>query len=300
MNDFTQPPPGTQPVTQDTDAGLAPVAAPPPPPPTDPYASLPPDLRVPWNVADIGLFVIIYLGINFVLGIVAFIVGAVVFHKSIELLQKDPVAFPVIAVVAQVLISFATILYFWILVRIRSAKPTLRPHEGFWRTMGFRPLGQSGTRPANVLYCLLGGVALSLAVASISDLLGKQPPTPFEDLFQSRPGLIMLMFFGVLVAPLVEELMFRGFLYPVVARRFGRMAGVIFTGILFGSFHALQLWGAWGLVAMLMGVGIVLTWVRSRTQTVLASLLMHVAYNSTLFVGLLIQTKGLTDLSHIH
>jgi hypothetical protein len=94
----------------------------------------------------------------------------------------------------------------------------------------------------------------------------------------------------------VEEMMFRGFLYPVAARSFGVVWGVLGTGFLFGAFHALQLWGAWGQVALLMGVGIVLTWVRARSNSVLASFLIHIAYNSTLFLGLLISTHGLRNM----
>ncbi len=299
MNDFDQPPqetPEAQPA-QDVSPALAPIPTTPPP---DPYASFAPDLRVPWTGADLGIFLLIYLGINFVIGIVAFIGGAAILHKPFQTLQKDPVAFPLIAVVTQVLISAATILYFWILVRIRHAHPSMQPQDGFWRTMGWRPLGQTGkTTLSRVMYCLLGGVAMSFVVAKGSDMLGKQPPTPIEDLFQSKPAIIMLMFFGILVAPLVEEMMFRGFLYPVVARSFGVVAGVLFTGTLFGIFHALQLWGAWGQIALLVGVGIALTTVRARTGSIFASTLVHIAYNTTLFVGLLIQTKWLTDLSHI-
>jgi hypothetical protein len=295
MNDFDQPP---QASLDDTDAGL--VAAPVPVlPPPDPYAALPLDLRVPWNGADLGLFLIIYLGINFILGLVVFGGAAVVLHKSLTALQNDPVLFPAVAVVTQVLISAATIIYFWVLVRIRRSKSSIQPPEGFWRTMGFRQLGPAGTTSSRILLCLLGGVGLSIIISIFSGLAGKQPPTPIDNLFQSRTAIILLMGFGILVAPLVEEMMFRGFLYPVVARSFGVVAGVLFTGILFGSFHALQLWGAWPLVALLMGVGIVFTWVRARTHSVSASLLMHIAYNSTLFVALLVQTKGLKDLSHI-
>jgi membrane protease YdiL (CAAX protease family) len=58
----------------------------------------------------------------------------------------------------------------------------------------------------------------------------------------------------------------------------------------------MQLWGAWGQIALLVMVGIVLTWVRARTGSVLASFLLHVAYNSTLFLGLFIGTHGLNDV----
>ncbi len=69
---------------------------------------------------------------------------------------------------------------------------------------------------------------------------------------------------GVLVAPLVEETIFRGFLYPVIARRLGIAAGIAITGTLFGLMHAAQLWGGWGQIALLIFVGVVLTWVRAR------------------------------------
>ena len=104
------------------------------------------------------------------------------------------------------------------------------------------------------------------------------------------------MCFGILVAPLVEETMFRGFLYPIVARRFGVTAGVIVTGTLFGAMHAQQLWGGWGQIGLLIGVGIVLTWVRARTGSVTASYFVHLGYNSLLFLGFFTATGGLRHI----
>ena len=50
---------------------------------------------------------------------------------------------------------------------------------------------------------------------------------------------------GVLLAPVLEETIFRGYIYPVVARSFGINAGILVTGTLFGLLHASQLWGGW-------------------------------------------------------
>jgi len=41
-------------------------------------------------------------------------------------------------------------------------------------------------------------------------------------------------------------------------------------------------------------VGIVLTWVRARSHTIVASYIIHVAYNSTLFAGVFLATHGLS------
>ena len=104
------------------------------------------------------------------------------------------------------------------------------------------------------------------------------------------------MAYGVLVAPLVEEILFRGFIYPVVARSLGIPAGIILTGLLFGGLHAAQLWGGWVQIGWIVLVGMLLTLVRARTGTVLAGYLIHLAYNTTLFSGLLIGTRFLQHL----
>jgi membrane protease YdiL (CAAX protease family) len=105
--------------------------------------------------------------------------------------------------------------------------------------------------------------------------------------------VVLLMSLGILVAPLVEETIFRGFLYPLLARRFGVPVGVVVTGLLFGAMHGPQLWPAYTQIGLMMLVGVVLTWVRARTGTVTASYLMHLGYNSLLFLGFVIATGGL-------
>jgi membrane protease YdiL (CAAX protease family) len=105
---------------------------------------------------------------------------------------------------------------------------------------------------------------------------------PMEE-FLSTPSLAVLMgLFAVSFGPLMEELFFRGFLYPVLTKRFGMLAGIVATSVLFGLIHAAQLAFAWGLVLIIFLVGTVLTIVRAKTGSVGASFVVHVAYNSTL------------------
>jgi membrane protease YdiL (CAAX protease family) len=141
-----------------------------------------------------------------------------------------------------------------------------------------------------------GGAMLALLVSFAGKFLNEKGELPIERFFHSRPTVILVMSFGILVAPLVEEMMFRGFLYPIIARRFGIGAGVIVTGILFGAMHAQQLWGGWGQISLLIVVGILLTWVRARTGTVTASYFVHLGYNSLLFLGFFAATGGLRHI----
>jgi len=99
---------------------------------------------------------------------------------------------------------------------------------------------------------------------------------------------------AVVVAPLVEETLFRGYLYPLLARSFGIAPGILVTGLCFGAMHGAQLGWTWSLVSMLILVGIVLTLVRARTGSVLASYLMHLGYNSLISFFAIVGTHGFT------
>jgi membrane protease YdiL (CAAX protease family) len=111
-------------------------------------------------------------------------------------------------------------------------------------------------------------------------------------MFRDRNSAYLLALFGVLVAPLIEELFFRGFLYPVLAKYLGTQVSIVLTAALFAVIHQGQLAHAWVPLAWLFVVGIILTTVRARTKSVANSVLIHIAYNATLFTLLFIATQG--------
>jgi len=284
------PPPGLDPVEPVSENIPELPVAPPAPPQFD--ASVPEDLRSPWGWLDLLAFIGFgFFGLLVAAGIVVG-VGVIGFGMSIRDLSQASTtpAKSIIAIVAQAVWSGFVLLYFYALVRVRTQAP-------FWQAMGWRGLHFAGqTTSASILRCLGGGAMLALIVSYAGRFFNEKSDLPIEELFHSRPTVILLMGFGILVAPLVEETMFRGFLYPIIARRFGVAAGVIVTGVLFGAMHAQQLWGGWGQISLLIGVGIVLTWVRARTGTVAASYLVHLGYNSLLFLGFFIGTGGLRHI----
>jgi hypothetical protein len=101
---------------------------------------------------------------------------------------------------------------------------------------------------------------------------------------------------AVLLAPLVEETIFRGYIYPVIGARWGELAGILITGSLFGLLHGFQLGGALWQIVLLVVVGIVFTWVRASAKTVAASYCLHMGYNSFLFAGFLASTHLLHSM----
>jgi membrane protease YdiL (CAAX protease family) len=253
---------------------------------------VPEDLRVPWGGIDVLLFVLFgFVGLLVVGMIVAGItlLGFGVSMRDLGPASTSP-AKSTILVLSQAVWSVLVMVYFFALVRMRTQSP-------FWRTMGWRELRLGALPPAaSALRCLGGGALLAVVVSAAGRFFGQQNELPIEQMFRSRPTVMLLMGFGILVAPVVEETMFRGFLYPVIARRFGTAVGVVITGVLFGAMHAQQLWGGWGQIVLLILVGILLTWVRARTGTVAVSYLVHLGYNALLFLGFFMATGGLRHI----
>jgi membrane protease YdiL (CAAX protease family) len=251
-------------------------------------ASVPVDLRAPWGWPDVGLFVIF--------GVISSLVitwGLVVVAVAIFGVNSNDLAGPsmstaksIILLTSQALLDGCAILYLFVMLRVRTPAP-------FWPEIGWRKLRLgTNTFAESAMRCLGGGAILALVVGFVSGFLNPKSNLPIEQILQARISVALFAVLGVLVAPLVEETIFRGFLYPVIARRLGIAAGVIITGILFGSMHAAQLWGGPGQIALLILVGIVLTWVRARTGTVVASYFVHLGYNGLQLLGYLAYTMG--------
>lgn len=250
---------------------------------------VPDDLRVPWGWVEVLLLAAIGLLGTFAVSLVL-IFGAGALGVNVMKLRSSTSQQSVFLILNQVVISIILLLYL-------AAQMRIRFHAPFWRTIGWRSFDTGAApRPLAYLGYVFSGFFLALLVQLASAAVGTKAKLPIEVFFQDRRSALLLMLMGVLVAPVVEETIFRGYLYPVVARSFGVIIGIFATGILFGLLHAPQLKGGWGQIALLMVVGIVFTYARSAKKSVLASYLLHVSYNSFLFFEFIIASSGFRHL----
>ena len=245
------------------------------------------DLRVPWNWSDLLFLGAFTLAATILLTLLVEGIFALCGVSPAEL-RQSPSMQSYFALVAQGVLLFALLAYLVAQIRIRARAP-------FWRTIGWRPI-ETGGRPRALVYlAILGaGFVFATVIEIASGLIGTKTKLPIEKLFQDRMAAGLFILLAILIAPVIEETIFRGFIYPVIARRFGVAAGVIGTGVLFGILHAPQLWGGWGQIALLVIVGIVFTYARAVTGTVVASYLLHVSYNSFVSLAFFIASHGLS------
>jgi membrane protease YdiL (CAAX protease family) len=127
------------------------------------------------------------------------------------------------------------------------------------------------------------GVTLAVGVLVISARFPSGEPPPIEKLLSSNTAMYVFAIFGVAVAPLFEEIIFRGFLFKVISDVGGAAAAVVATAVLFGALHALQLWGSWLGVVLIFVVGFVLSIVRLLSDSLIPSFIIHTSYNGMLF-----------------
>jgi len=246
--------------------------------------TLPEDLRVPWDWIDIGILIILaFLG-----SIIAWPLIVPVLRLagiSAAYIRKSPSAMGVIAVSAQILLDLGLLAYL-------AAQMRLRFHSPFWRTIGWRPI-ETRSRALPYLALALGGFSLAAIVAFAEEIFPPKHALPIQTVTQNPHAAVLFMLSAVLVAPIVEETIFRGYLYPVAARSFGVGVGIILTGTLFGLLHAGQLWGGWWQIALLVVVGIIFTVARAATRTVVASYILHAAYNALPVIAALLSSVRL-------
>jgi hypothetical protein len=146
------------------------------------------------------------------------------------------------------------------------------------------------------------GAGLALLVQFTGRFLPIPPSLPIEQEFNSTSSAYFMAAFGIAVAPLFEEIYFRGLMYPVLVRGFHRAGNtmgtafaVTITAACFAAIHANQVRFAWAPLLVIFFVGLVLTLVRAHTRSLASSWLVHVGYNTMLFLLLFLQTSGFRD-----
>ena len=230
---------------------------------------------------------------------------------------------------------------------------TLKTRAPFFESIGWNYPGAE-----RLPQMLLLGLSLAVFVTFGSQFLPIPKKMPVEEMFATRAGALGTMLFATLVAPIAEELFFRGIFWGALissleelrSRRklaiavltlavlFAGLAvkgrgsayamfapilfiigllllpiarngaplldeqrqisiAVLLTSLFFAFVHGTQLANSWGPVLMLLVVGLVLTGVRVRLNSVAASWLLHTGYNGTLFLLMWAGTAGFTKLS---
>lgn len=172
-----------------------------------------------------------------------------------------------------------------------------RSHEGsLLEAVHVRPL-----LGAIVALCFLAGAFMQIPLAELGNLVQELWPTSFDELARrhrfTNPtswwGGVSALIALVIVAPVTEELLFRGWLLQDLKEQYGTVPALLWSSLLFGLVH-----GASAALYATIG-GLVLGAVALRTRSTLGSIAMHAGVNALplLLPVRLVRIEGFNTLS---
>ena len=240
-----------------------------------------------WDVCRIVLAMFVCMLVSLLL--VTFIVKRAAF-PSVPFMQV--MSFPLVAFSGQIVAYLGTFGFMFVTATRTSGR-------GFWAAVRWN-------WPRAWPAYLLVGMLFCIGLQFLTRFLPMPKEVPMETFFETPLRAWVLSLFGMTFIPLMEELFFRGFLYPVLARRLGLVFAVLLTTIAFASIHVPQLADphmplseSWGGVLVIFIIGFALSIIRAVKKSVAAGVLVHMGYNGFTSLLAMLATGGFRHLERI-
>lgn len=232
-----------------------------------------PQFRVtpkPWNLRDLGLAVAILF--------TAFLIPNLIYGLIAHLQHKEVMALAPYIIPAEMILRLLLLggfLYFF-----RTRQPSLKTSLG----LEAAPAGIAAGWGALFGFAIIPPVGVLVFASNVfCRLTGIHPSEqPIIDLFlqtQSLPLLATLTIFAVVVAPVFEEIVFRGFAYPALKQRFGLVPALFLVSAAFAINH-LHLPSLVPLFVLALGLALAY----ELTGSLLASITMHALFNAVMLL----------------
>jgi len=249
-----------------TEPVLPGLNAPPAPPPPETYPF--------WGYLDlVAFFLIAMLGVLVESLLAGLLAGLFVDMRHV---QKIFVLFP-----AQCLLYLFLLGTLAVIFRRYYGRP-------FWQSLRWSPPGLSTSAVVS------SGVAMAFGVMLVS-LLMRTPDidTPLKALLSDPVSVALVAALGTTIGPLCEEVVFRGFLQPLLVRSFGVGPGILLAAAPFGLLHLPEYGYSWRHALLITAAGAAFGWMRQRTGSTKAAAIMHASYNGVFFLLLVVQEAAM-------
>jgi len=191
-------------------------------------------------------------------------------------LDTDPtlIFYSILGVVPAHILTFLIV---WFLVSSRGRRP-------FWQTLGWSFPENFGLWKTIALAVVLLGVGVLF-----TQFLGGKETALDQIINSSLKARFATAFLAFATAPLVEELVFRGVLYPALQRAIGMGGAVAIVTVLFAGIHVFQYFNNFAVVAVITMLSLTLTLLRAYTGRLLPSFVLHLVFNGIQAAFLIVQ-----------
>ena len=177
--------------------------------------------------------------------------------------------------------GLVTLFIFWIVFLIRKKK--------FIKEVCIRKIPVTGILPIAIM---------AAAFNVITTVIISFMPWPQEwmdsyvESSSAIDGSAMAWFTAVLMAPVLEEIVFRGLMYTRLKKGLPAIVAAIITSLAFGIAHGTVIWAIYTFV-----FSMILIWVFEKFQSLTACIVLHMAYNlSGMALSLIPEEAGIIIL----
>ncbi len=235
---------------------------------------LPENLQVPWGVRDVLVMVLVWFGLQVVMGIFLAITArsTPAVARFLDQAKGGNVAANFALDTTGVLLGFGLVWLF------------LRKYNVGWKAVGWRRVSVLKT-----IGYLIGILVAFLVLAQLAFVVvkllvpGFDPNQPQANEFTTgagtNPNLAIIAL--VLLPPVFEETIFRGFMFPAIAKRTGLVWGAVLSSMIFGIAH-----GQPNLFVYTTILGLLLCFMYVRTKSIVPGILLHMVNNYLAFLAI--------------
>ncbi|MBR2840051.1 CPBP family intramembrane metalloprotease [Candidatus Saccharibacteria bacterium] len=252
----------------------------------------------PWRLAFSVVAMLVWVGASVIVSQLAvgylmiWIIGAEEFGK--------PVSTAIFSALSYVVAMLLIIIVPWLMARRRSKKKGL-PAEG--KEAELRTLGLFGWPTwTDVGLAPVGFIVYALLAGGIVALFSLFPWFDAEEVqevgfsyYVSGGDRVLAFLTLVVVAPIAEEIVFRGWLYGKMrekiaseySNKVSMVMSILLVSLLFGAVH-----GQWNVGVNVFAMSVVLCGLREITGTIYAGILLHMLKNGVAFWMLYMMGMG--------
>lgn len=235
---------------------------------------LPEFLNVPWGGRDVLVFVVAWFGLQLILGLVLAAIAPAVpaIAEFLQGIDRGDVSASFMFNLAGVVIGLAIVAIY------------LRRHKVGWTAVGWRRVGIFRTIKylfgIMVAFVILANLVLMLVKLLIPGFNIDQPQdNEFTAAVDTHRSLALVAL--VLLPPIFEETIFRGFIFPAISKRTGVVGGAVLSSIIFGIAH-----GQPNLFVYTSILGLLLCFMYVRLHSIVPGVLVHMLNNYLAFIAL--------------
>jgi membrane protease YdiL (CAAX protease family) len=213
-----------------------------------------------WLVVSLGLAMAVVWTLLYMLGVM-----------HVSFIGIDTTIFQ--SVIAAAIYLFALLIAIgvpWLFKKETAAKELGLSRWPTWGDIGLAPVGF-------IVYFIASGLLVYLASQIIGFDMAQAQDTGFHRLSQVYEYSLAFLTL-IVIAPLAEEILFRGFLYGKLRRRLPIWVAMLVTSLLFGLVH-----GQWNVGVDVFALSLVLCGLRETTGSIWAGVLLHMLKNSVAF-----------------